>query len=74
MKIEKGIPVPPRLGRPPKYRFDEMERGDSFFAPVQPSTLQGCLRRARPDLGKRQFTVRGVEEHGVIGARCWRVA
>lgn len=66
--VEQGIPIPTKPGRPPKYDFAVLKVGDSFFAPVHPHTLRGCVRRARRRLPGREFVVR-AEIHG---ARCWR--
>lgn len=72
MQFDTDIPLPPRRGRPAKYRFAEMEVGQSFFAPVQISTLQACARRAAAAQPGRKYTTRAVVENGVAGARCWR--
>ena len=79
-KIEKGVPMPQprRVGRPSRYPFLEMKRGDSFFvaAPkggekglrIQVSTaLQKMRGRHWPDDSK-VFSYRTVEG----GVRVWR--
>lgn len=72
IKIEKGVPLPPRKS---KYPFAEMEPGDSFFAKPNEgqslkqlhNSIMGCARlRLFP--GKK-FTSRQMDG----GVRVWRI-
>ena len=70
VKIEKHIPIPPRVrgsGRIAKYPWEIMAVGDSFLMET-PSGRTGCsLNRKRcPD---RKFTQRKTKE----GTRVWRI-
>lgn len=69
--IEKGIPIPnDGRGRIPKYPWNEMEVGDSFFAAgMTTKELGSSLVGARKRTGKN-FTSRTVEG----GVRVWRIA
>ena len=69
-KIDKGIPVPTKSGRVPKYPWREMEVGDSFFVPgmTAASAAAGCLG-AKKATGWT-FRYRTVDG----GARIWRVS
>ena len=65
-KIEKDVPVPTRYSN--QYPLDDMEVGDSFFAPNRTSSdLSTPIVRARK-LGKK-FTCRTKDG----GVRVWRV-
>lgn len=69
IKIDKGIPLPPRGGRQ-RYPWQEMEVGDSFF--VEGASVRS-LSAAAAQVGRRsgrKFSLRTVEG----GVRCWRVA
>ena len=73
IKIESGIPVPPK-GRPlaGSFPFDEMKVGDSFaLNNARPSTV-GYLAAvfARRQEPKWKFTVRKTAD----GHRCWRIS
>ncbi len=72
MKIEKGIPVrDPRTdanGVRRKYPWDEMETGDSFFAPVSSNALRTTAAYHAKKTGQ-EFIVRKEND----GARAWRV-
>lgn len=80
MKIDKDIPIPDKVrGRKPKYKFAEMEVGDSFFAEGDGSTqvsILTCARRHKPKTFITQkATMKAVEGglHTVLkGFRCWR--
>jgi hypothetical protein len=72
MKIEHDIPIPKRIrGRNPKYDFQAMEIGHSFFTPggssIQVSILT-CAKRHRP----KRFVTKMVTEKNKKGYRCWR--
>lgn len=77
--IEKNIELP-QEGQRNKYPFDAMEIGDSVFVVGDPGMKVTPGRRMRSAAHvyarKRaiKFTVRRVEENGVIGARVWRIA
>ena len=77
--IEKKIPMPytSGRGRPAKYPFAQMRKGDSFAVPFTDDTLPKLRTRlsvcaanfAQRNGGK--FTLRTLKEDGVI--RVWRV-
>ena len=72
MNIEKGIPIPYFAGSATRYPWDEMDVGDSMFAP-KPTSLASAATLA----GKRRgwkFSARTVTENGVKGTRVWRIA
>jgi hypothetical protein len=76
MKVEKGIPLPPRNNARDgngKYPFARMEVGDSFFIEADEQTAQRIQNRAcnayryyRP----KEFATRRIEG----GIRIWRTA
>lgn len=68
MKIEKGVPIPPKMRVPRKAIFHQMEVGDSVFMPGKkrnPLAYTVHIRRTRG----WKFTSRKVEG----GVRIWRV-
>ena len=76
-KIDKARPLPPRV-RKPKYPFDNMEIGDSFFVPTGPFTnaqeRKWATIRTNISVWRRKtnqlhvkFTYRFVTEADVIG-------
>lgn len=86
-RIQKDVPIPPRgrrgKGTPSNrgiYPWEEMEVGDSFFAPAagevrvlldnvaQASNLY--RRRAGVDW---KFALRSVKVGEIKGVRCWRI-
>lgn len=77
VKIDKGIPLPPRrrgggagrTGRAPIYPWREMEIGDSFFLPdIEPHLISSLAAGAAQRTG-RKFATR-IEGDGV---RVWRI-
>ena len=83
MKIDKGIPIPPRNRLAPagSKEFDALEVGDSFAVPVpkeyraKPTIWAGTnrLRNAVYHYAKRtgkKFTVRALPNE----IRVWRIA
>ncbi len=71
IKIEKGVPIPPR-GRWP---LDKMGVGDMFFAPGDAAEAGRCASRAR-NYGRSQnkkFIVRKVVRGDVRGFGVWRI-
>jgi hypothetical protein len=69
IKIDKHIPAPEVHGNT-LYPWNEMEVGDSFFAPGKSRrTFNGAMRR-RMQHGTAKFIVREIDG----GARVWRVA
>ena len=64
IKIEAGIPLPPKRHT---YPFGEMKVGDSFFAENTNSVRQGSARASK-ETGKK-FTCRTVDG----GVRAWRI-
>lgn len=80
-EIEKGIPIPNSIhggGQPPKYPFEQMEIGDSFFIPCHikdKKTVQSNVASARKVAPKMKFTTKYVDEiPGQTGIRVWRIA
>lgn len=79
IRIESGIPVPPRVGgggRPGKYPFEHMTPGDSFLVTYQdgqpPAHAARRLASATKGASKRtgfKFTTRRLKD----GVRVWRV-
>lgn len=77
VKIEKGIPLPNnRIVRKPRYPFDEMEVGDSFFVAadgLEVYRLHGRLNQQKSlsEAHKKGavFTIRSVPG----GVRVWRL-
>ncbi len=71
-EIENNIPIPKKTrGSNAKYKFVDMEIGDSFFVEgtvkVQISILT-CARRHLP----KKFVTKSVVLKGKKGFRCWR--
>jgi hypothetical protein len=84
MIIDKDIPLPSKVrGRKAKYKFAEMEVGDSFFAEGDSSVQVSILTCAKRHLPKR-FVTQKAEQKGTQtvsgidlpdikqGFRCWR--
>lgn len=73
IKIDKNVPFPQHLLRQMKYPFDQMEVGDSFFAPMQdPRNISGSVAAAKKKHPKRGFTTEGRFEGNFFGVRVWR--
>lgn len=76
--IDKNIPIPPRISRGSKYRFAEMEPGDSFRSePGDKAKLRGAASAFKKAHGGK-FAVRSVVEKDELGlerefVRVWRV-
>lgn len=80
MKIESGIPIPPRRSgyargsNKPKYPWQSMRVGDSFLVPGEASVQQqiavgsAASKRAATYPGEK-YVVRAV----IGGVRVWRV-
>lgn len=69
MKIDKGIPLPPKGEYRRKFPFSQMEIGDSVFvADKRPAEFAASMQYVRRKLGYR-FTTRS--ENG--GTRVWRI-
>ena len=72
--IEKRIPIPGRNvspGRPRKYPWLEMKRGDSFY--VNGPTTRNSISTSASHASRRyqrRFTVRKLAQ----GFRVWRIA
>jgi len=74
IKIEKGIPyVAGKRGRKSEYPWEEMEVGDSFFAPGLKSPHSQALRASQRYAPAVFKTAPSVVD-GVKGARVWRLA
>lgn len=74
IKIERGIPMPPKgiggPGRPRMYPWDDMKVGDSFFVPSIRSSAN--IASSKGIAMKRTgfaFSTRSVEG----GVRVWRI-
>ncbi len=73
MKIENDIPIPKRVrGRCPKYDFQAMNIGDSFFTAGDSSKQVSILTCAKRHAPKR-FITKKITEKQKKGYRCWRV-
>ena len=72
IKIEKGIPMPDTRQKTSIYPFENMEVGDSFFAPnktrQQMDNACGHWRKAKG----WKFVLRYQQEDEVSGTRVWR--
>jgi len=75
--IEHNIPTP-KNRYSPKYPWNEMEVGDSFFVPIEstkPINVRGSvagINRRRQDA---KFFASSVRENGKpIGIRVWRIS
>jgi hypothetical protein len=70
IKIEKGIPTPPRS----RYPLRDMEIGDSIFVPGKTSLgFSGYVASASQKTGFK-FATRKAIEDGVTGLRVWRIS
>jgi len=69
LKIERGVPIPPKRGAVTAYSvWSQMKVGDSFFVPGKkfpppPHNVRKVMK----------FTSRKLTERGVAGVRIWRV-
>ena len=77
--IEKDVPMAKgNAGRPPKYPFNKMSVGDSFFIDCfrheQSDEAKRVRRAAWRRLGKGVVSVKSVFENGVYGVRVYRVS
>lgn len=74
IRVEKGIPVPPRAHR---YPWHQMEPGDSFFVECPPgvrvSLRQTKVNSAARNDGRRHNRAYCTRREG-DGVRVWRVA
>ena len=74
IKIDKGIPLPEsRSTGTSIYPFEDLEVGDSFFAPGKSrAQMDNACGHWRKKKGWK-FTIDGNRtENDVIGARVWR--
>ena len=75
MTIESNVPLPApvRAGRPPKYRFSDMQVGDSFKVKAIYQTIYTAAKRftAKPGNEMKRFEIR---KEGSQFVRVWRVA
>ncbi len=77
MQILTNIPMPPNLelgrGRPPKWPYDKLQVGESFFATnISMLSLKSSASKAGTKL-KCSFRVRPWEMDGVSGYMVWRI-
>lgn len=73
IKVEKGVELPSARCSAKKYPWEEMKVGDSFFAPGLTTSKLSNAASWRRTKGEK-FAVRETTEHGVDGARIWRIA
>ena len=73
IKIDKEIPMPEsRSTGTSIYPFEDLEVGDSFFAPGKSrAQMDNACGHWRKKKGWK-FTIEGRTENDVIGARVWR--
>jgi hypothetical protein len=72
--IDKSVPLPRPRPHNSVYPWQQMDVGDSFFAPCE---KRGAVQSALSYAGKRngfKFATRTVTENGVTGVRVWRVS
>ena len=71
VKIEKNIPIPPRTKVVSKYRFNEMEIGDSFSIETfnEVRKLRGYICSYCNRNKNYKFSIRQFENVW----RCWRI-
>lgn len=72
-KIEKGVPIPPKIASSiKKYPFEKLKIGDSFFVPLadgkSPSSLFSAISQAKKRLGINLFSAKVKD-----GRRVWRI-
>ena len=71
VKIDKGIPVPPRgSNRASKYPYDKLEIGDSFFVKGKNATKFSASAYTQARKLGIKLTVRNEKD----GVRVWRTA
>ena len=68
VKIDTGIPAP--VGQVPKYPWDKMDIGESFFTCVKSNSSLYVSARRR--VGKK-FRIAPAKVGKQIGFRVWRV-
>jgi hypothetical protein len=73
-KIERGIPIPPRIfganGRVAKYPWRSMRVGESFTAPADRlNSIKVLIHRNSKPPSKKRFTWRAAEDGSI---RVWR--
>lgn len=77
-EIEKGIPVPEIIERRAShYPWEQMEVGDSFYAPVQGeedtvSRVRNRLNQARAN-AKKKYGIDTIINADHKGVRVWRI-
>ena len=70
VKIDKHVTMPPDLrGAKPKYPWKNMKVGDSFFAPLKPTSMTNQRHMAQLRTGYK-YSWRKVKG----GTRVWRIA
>lgn len=70
-EIEKGVEMPVRASRAPKYPWAEMQNGDSFKHPLSLSSAVSSANGARKIKGNENKKFVAREKDGVV--RVWRV-
>lgn len=72
-KIDKDIPMPQPGGPNIKYRYSDMQIGDSFFvAGASRQTMVSSTQHWRRSHRDYQFVIAEITENGKIGVRVWR--
>lgn len=79
--IEYGVPMPKAPAGTSLYPFKRLSVNDSFFVPAHGkgqrktslSVSNAALRYKKKNPGT-DFSVRVIEEAGVLGVRVWRTA
>ena len=69
IKIEKGIPLPEKAVRPPRYPFASMEIGDSFVRVGKLKTFYPTLTKANKAHAPKRFVGRQIDGEKM---RVWR--
>lgn len=81
MQIEKRIPYTStkrRLGRPSKYPFRELSKGDSFFVPLpEGKTIRYLRHLIASNVSAANRNIEGAQfdyASGKDGVRVWRIS
>lgn len=73
IKIEKGIKIPSKKGKPNKYPLHKLKVGESFCLPYDRTvqiSLYGSIANYRYWYPKKKFSVTACKFDNYI--RCWR--
>lgn len=72
-KIDKGIPIPPDNQKMTKYPWREMEVGDSFFMPVEPSKSRNKVASGLLTTARFYKPLKFKTAQNSNGVRVWRI-